>query len=296
MYRNLKEKALLSLFALTLTVIAYSYIVKINYNELLKIKIQYLIAAFVFAISSLVLSAVRFHILTQISLKNSIITWFTSQLVSNITPTHSGGEIVRAYVIYSSSKNLSYSLAIVLAEIFSDVVVPNLVALFFSLYYLLAVKDPLFIGPLIASLYSITAWSLVILKRGFFKRIVRKVLSKLRIEVKEKPVFERKVITRTITISLVFSVLKLLLMGFSAYFAYAAVSVNVTFLECIKAYSLAMALGIIPLPAGAIGVEAGFSLVKPGLGVVLWRIATYYLITLFTLPFALILIHKKISY
>jgi len=292
---NFKRKALITFGILTLTILLYIAIVKADYSELFRANILFVTLSLAAVIFSLVISALRFSILMGVGLKDSINTWFASQFISNISPTHSGGEIVRLYVGYHEIKSLSKSLTVVLSEIFGDVIVPNIVALMFSIYNVLILRNHIFIIPAAASAYNIVAWSLIVLKKKFLRKAVLKILSKLNVHVEETPLPNGKdVFVKNLLLSILFSLVKFVLMGFSVFLAYISVSERISLLNSLVAYSLAMALGIVPLPAGIGGIEAGLSLIRPGVGVIMWRIISYYMATLLMFPFALTHIHRKI--
>ena len=292
---NFKRKALITFGILTLTILLYMTIVEADYSELFRANILFATLSLAAALLSLVVSALRFSILMGVRLRDSVNTWFMSQLISNITPTHSGGEIVRLYVGYHELKNLSKPLAVIFSEIFGDVIVPNIVALMFSIYNVLILRNHIFMIPAAASTYNIVAWSLIVLKKRFLRKAVLKILSKLNVHVEETLLPNEGVFVKNLLLSIMFSLVKFVLMGFSVFLAYISVSERISPLNSLLAYSLAMALGIVPLPAGIGGIEAGLSLIKPGTGVIMWRILSYYVATLLMLPFALTFIHRRIA-
>jgi len=292
---NFKRKALITFGVLTLTILLYMTIVKADYSEVFRANILFVTLSLAAVLLSLVVSALRFSFLMGMKLKDSINIWFTSQFISNITPTHSGGEIIRLYVGYHELKNLSKPLTVILSEIYGDVIVPNIIALMFSIYNILVLRNHIFMIPAATSAYNIVAWSLIVLKKKFLRKAVLKILSKLNVHVEEIPLPNgREVLVKNLLLSILFSLVKFVLMGFSVFLAYISVSERISLLNSLLAYSLAMALGIVPLPAGIGGIEAGLSLIRPGAGVIMWRIISYYIATLLMLPFVLTLIHRRI--
>ena len=189
---SFRRKAFITFGILTLTILLYTTIIKADYSELFRANILFAILSLVTVILSLIVSALRFSILMGIKLKDAVNTWFTSQFISNVTPTHSGGEVVRLYVGYRELRNLSKPLTVVLSEIFGDVTVPNIVALIFSIYSALALGDHIFIIPAAASAYNIVTWSLIVLKKRFLKKAILKILTKLNVHVEETSLFNEK--------------------------------------------------------------------------------------------------------
>ncbi|OYT59780.1 MAG: hypothetical protein B6U75_03075 [Desulfurococcales archaeon ex4484_217_1] len=169
---------------------------------------------------------------------------------------------------FSSQNNSGKNFAIVLYEILLDVLVPNMLALFFALFYLVAERNLYCILPMFSSTLIVTLWVSIFLRR-------RRNFSDVKLNILDHVIF------------VFLTLLKIVFASFSVFLAYLAVGVNIEFTRSLVAYLFALSLGIIPLPAGSIGMEVGLSIIKPGVGVVLWRILAYYVLTLICLPFIL---------
>lgn len=285
---------MISLLVVSVVLILYSGLTKINYVYIFKANVVYLATSFILILMSIVISAFRLKVLSNnLSLSECINLWFASQAASNITPTHSGGEIVRFAYLYFKRKDLENPLGIVLIEIIMDVYVPNIFAVILALSRLMRSNEVIYALPILFSTYNIGFWSLVLFKKRFFIKLVSKFINKvLRIEwlVEDVKVIDNP---KKISLSVILSLFKVLFLGFSITLAFMSIRENISFYEGIAAYVFAMSLSIIPLPAGSIGVEAGISLIRVGIGVVLWRLLSYYLITALSFPSLLRMLHKK---
>ena len=289
------RNVILAVLVVTIVLILYSLIVNVSLEFILNVNFIYVALSLSALLLSLIISSIRLSLLNrELRFVDSLTIWFSSQFISNITPTHSGGEVLRFYAITKITNDSGKNFVIVLYEILLDVLAPNMLALFFAIFYLVVGGNLYCVFPILSSMLIVTLWVSIFLRR---KRIYTTILHvierfsflrrRFNIGITELNFSDIKlnVLEHAVFISL--TLLKIMFASLSVYLAYLAVGVDVGFIHSMVAYLFALSLGIIPLPAGSIGMEAGLSIIKPGAGVVLWRILAYYILTLTCLPFIL---------
>jgi len=289
------KNVFLAVFVVTLVLILYSFIVDVSLEFILNVNFIYVILSLSALFFSLIISSVRLSLLSkELRFMDSLTIWFSSQFISNITPTHSGGEILRFYAITRIANNSGKNFAIVLYEILLDVLVPNMLALFFAMFYLVAERNLYCLLPILSSTLIVTLWVSIFLRRRKIYSAILRIIERfgfLReyfdIKTMELNFSDVKLSILDHVIFIFLTLLKIVFTSFSVFLAYLAVGANIEFIRSLVAYLFALSLGIVPLPAGSIGMEAGLSIIKPGAGVVLWRILAYYVLTLICLPFIL---------
>lgn len=245
---------------------------------------------------SLIVASLRLIVLKEdLGFKNSLAIWFSSQFLSNISPTHSGGEVIRFFAISRITKSSRISANVVLFEILLDVFIPNILAIVSAIFFIVFRGNMFSTVPIIFSSFNILVWLTVFLKRRKVYSIVEGFLKRTGIIKYMQPSLANldfDIDNFKLVASMVLTLFRILLVSFSIYLAYLAVGVSLKPFEALAAYLYALSLGIIPLPAGALGMEIGMSIVKPGAGVVLWRIIAYYILTLICFLYILLLIKK----
>lgn len=263
---------------------------------LLKANLNLVLLSLLAMIASLIIASLRLIVLKEnLGFKNSLAIWFSSQFLSNISPTHSGGEIIRFFAISMITRSSKISTNIVLFEILLDVFIPNILAIVSAIFFIVFRESMFSAVPIIFSSFNILVWLTVFLKRRKVHSIVEGFLKRTGIIKYMQPSLadlDFKVDNFKLAASVALTLFRILLVSFSIYLAYLAVGIPLKPFEALVAYLYALSLGIIPLPAGALGMEIGMSIVKPGAGVVLWRIIAYYILTLICFLYTLVLLKK----
>lgn len=302
----------ISLLIVTIALLIYSIVTKANI--LLIFSLYPLACLFIVSLYllALICSGVRLYFLTRavdvrISTINCIVSRFASQAVSNITPSFMGGEIVRIVALryIGENANLYKALAIVLYEILFDVAITNIISLITSAYFIFVHGYLLFIMPFIASLYLILFWFITFLIfltgriRGIFMNFISAFISKFKPSVSLEHLikgvgdFVRTLLSiKNIIVTLFLTILAILFQASTIYFSYFFLGYSIGVLHALLAYCIILALGVVPTPGGAGGVEFGaYLMLKPSV-VVVWRILTYHVITFISMIFLVILVVK----
>lgn len=301
---------------LIVTVVLFIYSIITEADMLLVFSLHPLACSFIvfLYLLALVCSGVRLYFLAKaanirISIVNCIILRFASQAISNITPSFMGGEVVRIVTLrcIGENANIYKALAIVLYEILLDVTITNTISLITSAYFIFIHGHLLFIIPFTASLYLISFWFLTFIIfltghiRGAFVSFISAFTNRFKPNMSLSleqfirgvgSVMGTLLSVKNVVITLFLTILAILFQALTIYFSSSFLELNIGVFYALLAYCIMLALGVVPTPGGAGGVEFGaYLMLRPSI-VIVWRILTYHVITFISMMFLIVLIVK----
>ena len=184
-----------------------------------------------------------------------------------LTPSSGGGEPARAYYLHlKTGDGLAGLFAVAVYEVYVDVIVTNVLAIMFSLYFL-----PLSIPVLLVSLGTIAIWTLLVLglcREGLFNRIVVSFVERLPPQIASGydefiRVF-KKLVSKTLSIDFIpitlYTIAAYMFNALTIYFISKPLVGGVPLLNALTGYVFSLALGGLPSPGGAGTVEYGLSI------------------------------------
>ncbi len=297
-----KKVVVTTISIVTLVILAYSLITG-GYQAFLEINAVSLVLAIAVYMISWLITALRLMFLHKKLGDNKIMPihhYFYARLLGGLmaylTPSAIGGEPARAYYLYKKLGG-SYPkyLALVVYEVFYDVVVVCTIATGFALYAL-----PLTIPVIIVGVGNLGIW---IMLYGLFNNIVNPrqanpLISKILLFIEEKIVRRKTLLEngystfglyfRKITRSMGLSsklvvVLLTILSNITASLTIFIIGLThvktdplVLFINSIVAFYYSSSLGAIPSPGGAMVIEYGLSITLDPAVVVISRTIMYY--------------------
>ena len=292
-----------TLILVTMVIVLYSILTG-GYTLLLNIDPLTIVIALIFYMISWIISAYRLrlmHILLDgeegiLPFKHYLYARLIGGLVAYLTPSAIGGELARAYYMYSRL-NTSYSryFALTIYEVYYDVMIVNIVALGFALY-----RFPHTIPVILVGMGSICFW---IIAYNIFNNIVSPQVSN---PIIRKLLFfiENSIVSRVKTLSNGYSSFgkafndlsrsanfkfkaSFISLTLAIYFFMALTIYTIslsfttkhllrTFIDAFTAVFFSLALGALPTPGGAIAIEYGLSITLDPVIVITARSLIYY--------------------
>jgi len=294
---------LISIIVVSTVLVVYWKLLNVNFN-ILRYDKTLLLTAFAIFLCSHLISSLRFHILAKrmgsnITILESILVRIGGQFLAYISPSYAGGEPVRILALKGRGLEFSKGLSIVIVEVFLDVILHNVSAIL-AIAYLTFNHGRLitsYLPPLIISIATLGVWTLPLIfsfrKLPFLEGIMRKYMAKHMSKVESareglRSIFKSKVIVYSSLLTFIATIAS----AISLMLASHSVGLSIGFIEAYMALTLSLAMGSIPTPGGAIGVEYGASLMLTPQAVMLWRFISYYM-TIPVLALALIVLVVK---
>ncbi len=301
-----KKAVALSVSAVVIVLILYTWYFRINPLILLTINPLILVLSITTLTLSIVVAGIRLKIIHRsvygVSLK--ITDYFYARLLGNLiallTPSAIGGELARAYYLsVKTGSGLAGLFAITVFEVYIDIIVTNLLAIVFSIPYL-----PLSIPVIAIALSTVTTWTLVmagLVREGLFSSIVDSFIKKLPQSIACGYEEFVETLRETVSKNVCVKILPLLILSTLTSYTLASATIYLlsttveqpaSFIETFIAYIFSLTLGAVPSPGGAGTVEYGLSIPLKPEAVVLTRVLTYTYMVL-TGVVALLKIRKR---
>lgn len=221
-------------------------------------------------------------------------------LMAYLTPSAIGGEPARAYYLYRKlNDNYTKYLALVIYEVFYDVVVISIIAIGFALYAL-----PYTLPVILVGLANLTMW---IILYSMFNNIVNPsnahpIIAKILIFVENKIIKRKEVLENEYSnfgvyfreISSNVNLYSKLIIIFLTILSNLVTSLSIfiiglqytrehflkLFIDSLMAFYYSLTLGALPTPGGAVAIEYGLSITLDPVIVVISRMIMYYTVIL----------------
>ncbi len=281
--------------AITLTIviaiiILYTIYFNIDPVILLSIDPRVLLIAILIYTLSWFISGVRLKIIHSsvcrkiLSLQDYFYARLLGGLVAYLTPSAIGGEPARAYYLAKKTgDDIASVFAIVVYELFIDIIFINILAIVYSVHYL-----PLSIPVILVSILVLFSWTMLFIGivcdnriiNGFFKFMLKFLPKNIR---DKYTVFScsLKAVTKAIArpyrvVAIALTTITMHLLTGAVIYVIALGYGGTSLLGAFQAYLFAIALGALPSPGGAFAVEYGLTITLKPVVVVASRVLMYF--------------------